>query len=140
GFADLLVRIGVPYDSEEGVEVGRRVMEFLDEEAKKESEHLADVRGVFPEWERSIWGPEETCARAPNGDRIRPMRRLRNCNVDTVAPTGTISIIAGCSSGIEPLFAVACMRNQAGVMMPDVNEDFVAVVRARGVCSEELIK
>jgi len=140
GFADLLVRIGVPYDSEEGVEVGRRVMEFLDEEAKKESENLATQRGVFPEWERSIWGPDATCARAPNGDRIRAMRRLRNCNVDTVAPTGTISIIAGCASGIEPLFAVAFMRNQAGVMMPDVNEDFVRVARQRGFYSEDLIK
>ncbi|MQA92782.1 MAG: vitamin B12-dependent ribonucleotide reductase [Gemmatimonas sp.] len=139
GFADLLVRIGIRYDSEEGIEVGRRIMEFLDEEAKKESERLAEVRGVFPEWEGSIWGPDESCARAPNGDRIRPMRRLRNCNVDTVAPTGTISIIAGCSSGIEPLFAVAFMRNQAGVMMPDVNDDFVEVARARGFYSEELM-
>lgn len=140
GFADLLVRLGVPYDSEEGVEIGRRIMEFLDEEAKKESENLAANRGVFPEWERSIWGPDATCARAPNGDRIRPMRRLRNCNVDTVAPTGTISIIAGCSSGIEPLFAVAFMRNQAGVMMPDVNEDFVRIARERGFYSEELMQ
>jgi ribonucleoside-diphosphate reductase alpha chain len=140
GFADLLVRIGVPYDSEEGVEVGRRIMEFLDEEAKKESERLAEQRGVFPEWERSIWGPDETCARAPNGERIRPERRLRNCNVDTVAPTGTISIIAGCSSGIEPLFAVAFMRNQAGALMPDVNEDFVRVAKARGFHSEDLMK
>jgi len=140
GFADLLVRIGVPYDSEEGVEVGRRIMEFLDEEAKKESERLAETRGTFPEWERSIWGPDETCARAPNGERIREMRRLRNCNVDTVAPTGTISIIAGCSSGIEPLFAVAFMRNQAGVMMPDVNEDFVRIARDRGFYSEDLIR
>ncbi|MEX2572357.1 MAG: vitamin B12-dependent ribonucleotide reductase [Gemmatimonadota bacterium] len=140
GFADLLVRIGVPYNSEDGVEVGRRIMEFLDEEAKKESERLAEARGVFPEWERSIWGPEESCARAPNGDRVRPMRRLRNCNVDTVAPTGTISIIAGCSSGIEPLFAVAFMRNQAGVMMPDVNEEFLEVARSRGFHSEELMK
>lgn len=140
GFADLLVRIGVAYDSDEGVEVGRRIMEFLDEEAKKESEQLADVRGTFPEWEKSIWGPDATCAKAPNGDRIRPMRRLRNCNVDTVAPTGTISIIAGCASGIEPLFAVAFMRNQAGVMMPDVNEDFVRVARERGFYSEELMK
>lgn len=140
GFADLLVRLGVPYDSEEGVEIGRRIMEFLDEEAKKESERLAELRGVFPEWERSIWGPDESCARAPNGDRIRPLRRLRNCNVDTVAPTGTISIIAGCSSGIEPLFAVAFMRNQAGVMMPDVNEDFIRVAQERDFYSEELIQ
>src|SRR5690606_35902268 len=131
--------LGVPYDSEEGVEIGRRIMEFLDEEAKKESEHLATNRGVFPEWERSIWGPDATCARAPNGDRIRPMRRLRNCNVDTVAPTGTISIIAGCSSGIEPLFAIAFMRNQAGVFMPDVNEEFVRVAHERGFHSEELM-
>lgn len=139
GFADLLVRLGVQYNSEEGVEVGRRIMEFMDEEAKKESERLAEQRGPFPEWEQSIWGPDESCARAPNGERIRPMRRLRNCNVDTVAPTGTISIIAGCSSGIEPLFAVAFMRNQAGVMMPDVNEDFVRIARERGFYSEELV-
>lgn len=140
GFADLLVRLGVQYSSEEGVEVGRRIMEFMDEEAKKESERLAEQRGTFPEWERSIWGPDESCARAPNGERIRPMRKLRNCNVDTVAPTGTISIIAGCSSGIEPLFAVAFMRNQAGVMMPDVNEDFVRVAKERGFYSEELMQ
>jgi ribonucleoside-diphosphate reductase alpha chain len=140
GFADLLVRIGVPYNSDEGVEVGRRIMEFMDEEAKKESERLAEQRGVFPEWERSIWGPDETAARAPNGERIRPMRRLRNCNVDTVAPTGTISIIAGCSSGIEPLFAVAFMRNQAGSLMPDVNEDFVRIAKARGFYSDDLMQ
>jgi ribonucleoside-diphosphate reductase alpha chain len=140
GFADLLVRLGVPYNSEEGVEVGRRVMEFMDEEAKKESERLAEQRGAFPAWEKSIWGPDESCARAPNGERIRPMRKLRNCNVDTVAPTGTISIIAGCSSGIEPLFAVAFMRNQAGVLMPDVNEDFVAIAKRQGWYSDELMK
>jgi ribonucleoside-diphosphate reductase alpha chain len=140
GFADLLVRLGVPYNSEEGVEIGRRIMEFMDEESKKESERLAESRGVFPEWEQSIWGPDESCARAPNGERIRPERRLRNCNVTTVAPTGTISIFAGCSSGIEPLFAVAFMRNQAGSLMPDVNEDFVAVARAQGWYSDELMK
>ncbi|MFL5540398.1 MAG: vitamin B12-dependent ribonucleotide reductase [Longimicrobiaceae bacterium] len=140
GFADLLVRLGVPYNSEQGVDIGRQVMGFLDEQGKKESERLAELRGPFPEWERSIWGPDETCARAPNGDRIRPMRRLRNCNVTTVAPTGTISIFAGCSSGIEPLFAVAFMRNQAGAMMPDVNEDFVAAARAGGWYSGELME
>jgi ribonucleoside-diphosphate reductase alpha chain len=140
GFADLLVRLGVPYDTPEGVEMGRRVMEFLDVEGKAESERLANERGPFPEWARSIWGPDETCARDASGQRIRPMQLLRNCNVTTVAPTGTISIIAGCSSGLEPLFAVAFMRNQAGVMMPDVNEDFVAIAKREGWFSEELME
>src|SRR6185436_17255476 len=140
GLADLFVRLGVAYDSEEGVALGRKVQQFVDDEAKIESERLATQRGVFPEWERSIWGPDATCARGPNRERVRPMRRLRNCNVTTVAPTGTISIIAGCSSGIEPLFAVAFMRNQAGVLMPDVNEDFVAIARKEGWYSDELME
>ena len=140
GWADFLVRLGVPYNSEEATEWARRLMRFVDEESKVESERLAQERGVFPEWERSIWGPDETCARDAHGQRIRPLRRLRHCNLTTVAPTGTISIIAGCSSGIEPLFAVAFMRNQAGVLMPDVNEDFVAIAKREGWYSEELVK
>ncbi len=140
GWADMLVRLGIPYDTPEGVEVGRRVMEFLNEEARNASERLAEIRGVFPEWERSIWGPDETCARRPDGERVRPMRRLRNCNLTTVAPTGTISIFAGCSGGIEPLFAVAFMRNQAGVRMPDVNPDFVRMAREQGWYSEDLME
>src|SRR5918911_5679076 len=101
GFADALVRLGIAYDSPEGVEFGRRVMEFVDVEAKRESNRLANERGPFPEWARSIWGPDDTCARDEHGKRIRPMQLLRNCNITTVAPTGTISIIAGCSSGLE---------------------------------------
>ncbi len=140
GFADALVRLGISYDSPEGVEMGRKVMEYLDVEGKKESERLAGERGAFPEWAQSIWGPDATCARDENGQRIRPMQMLRNCNVTTVAPTGTISIIAGCSSGLEPLFAVAFMRNQAGVMMPDVNEDFVAIAKKEGWYSDALME
>ena len=140
GWADLLVRLGIPYNSDEGVALGRQMMEFIDEESKVASEKLAEQRGTFAEWERSIWGPDATCARNARGERIRPMRKLRNCNLTTVAPTGTISIIAGCSSGIEPLFAVAFMRNQAGVLMPDVNEDFVAIARREGWYSEELMQ
>ncbi|MEO7962664.1 MAG: LAGLIDADG family homing endonuclease, partial [Gemmatimonadaceae bacterium] len=140
GFADALVRLGLSYDTPAGVEFGRKVMEFVDVESKKESERLANERGAFPEWARSIFGPDETCARDSQGKRIRPMQLLRNCNVTTVAPTGTISIIAGCSSGLEPLFAVAFMRNQAGVMMPDVNEDFVAVAKKEGWYSDELMQ
>ena len=139
GWADVLIKLGIPYDSDEAVALGARVQAFVDNEAKVESERLATIRGPFPEWDKSIWGPDATAARGPKGERIRPMRKLRNCNVTTVAPTGTISIIAGCSSGIEPLFAVAFMRNQAGVLMPDVNEDFVAIARKEGWYSEALM-
>jgi ribonucleoside-diphosphate reductase alpha chain len=139
GWADMLVRLGEPYGSRRSIELGREVMRFVNEEAKVESERLAASRGVFPEWERSIWGPDETCARDGEGKRVRPMRRMRNCNLTTVAPTGTISIIAGCSSGIEPLFAVAFMRNQAGTLMPDVNPEFVRRAEEGGWYSEELM-
>ena len=140
GYADLLVRVGVAYNTEDGIDLGRELMRFIDEESKRASERLAELRGAFPEWERSIWGPDESCARDAAGERIRPLRRLRNCNVTTVAPTGTISIFADCSGGIEPLFAVAFMRNQAGALMPDVNRDFVALARQQGWYSEELMK
>src|SRR5580765_2080775 len=140
GFADALVRLGIAYDTPAGVAFGKKVMEYVDVEGKKESSRLAAERGPFPEWAKSIWGPDETCAKDERGKRIRPMQLLRNCNVTTVAPTGTISIIAGCSSGLEPLFAVAFMRNQAGVMMPDVNEDFVEIAKREGWYSAELME
>ncbi|MDH3296664.1 MAG: vitamin B12-dependent ribonucleotide reductase, partial [Gemmatimonadota bacterium] len=140
GWADMLVQLGEPYGSPRSIELGRELMRFVDEESKVESERLARERGVFPEWEKSIWGPDDSCARDKGGSRIRPMRRLRNCNMTTVAPTGTISIIAGCSSGIEPLFAVAFMRNQAGVLMPDVNPMFVELAREQGWYSDELME
>ena len=139
GWADMLIGLGIPYDSAEGVEMGRKVMGFVNEEARKASESLAETRDLFPAWEESIWGPDDHCARLSSGTRVRPMRRLRNCNLTTVAPTGTISIFAGCSGGIEPIFAVAFMRNQAGSMMPDVNPAFVARAQAEEWYSEELM-
>ncbi len=140
GWADFLVKLGVPYNTDGSIELACKLMRFVDEESKVESERLASQRGVFPAWDESIWGPDESCARDPEGKRIHPMRKLRNCNLTTVAPTGTISIIAGCSSGVEPLFAVAFMRNQAGTLMPDVNEEFVTVAKAEGWHSDELIQ
>jgi ribonucleoside-diphosphate reductase alpha chain len=139
GWADMLIRMGVPYNSAEAIELGREVMGFVDEQSKVASEQIAAERGVFPEWERSIWGPDATCARDENGQRVRPERRLRNCNVTTVAPTGTISMIAGCSSGIEPIFAVAFWRYQADARMLDINADFVARAQRDGWYSEELM-
>ena len=140
GWADMLVSLGIPYNSHEATELGRTMMRFIDEESKVASETIASERGVFAEWERSIWGPDATCARQANGRRVRPMRRLRNCNVTTVAPTGTISMIAGCSSGIEPLFAVAFWRYQAETRMLDINEDFVAQARREGWHSDTLME
>jgi ribonucleoside-diphosphate reductase alpha chain len=140
GWADMLVRLGIPYNSHEATELGRTVMRFVDEESKVASEQIAAERGVFPEWERSIWGPDATAARRADGSRVRPLRKLRNCNVTTVAPTGTISMIAGCSSGIEPHFAVAFWRYQADTRMLDINEDFVAQARREGWYSEALME
>jgi ribonucleoside-diphosphate reductase alpha chain len=139
GWADMLIRLGIPYNSVEATELGRTVMAFVDEQSKVASERIAAERGTFPEWERSIWGPDATCARDTDGVRIRPERKLRNCNVTTVAPTGTISIIAGCSSGIEPIFAVAFWRYQADARMLDINPDFVARAQREGWYSEELM-
>ena len=98
GFADALVRLGIPYDSAEGVEFGRKVMAVPRRRGQEGERAPRRERGAFPEWAQSIWGPDATCARDAAGARIRPMQMLRNCNVTTVAPTGTISIIAGCSS------------------------------------------
>ena len=140
GWADMLVRLGEPYGSPRSIELGKELMRFIDEESKVESERLARERGVFPQWEQSIWGSDEKAARDERGARIRPRRRLRNCNLTTVAPTGTISIIAGCASGIEPLFAVAFMRNQAGALMPDVNPEFVRMAEEQGWYSEDLMR
>lgn len=140
GWADMLVKLGIPYNSLEAIDLAREVMRFVDEQSKVASEQLARERGVFPEWEQSIWGPDASCARRPDGSRVRPMRMLRNCNVTTVAPTGTISMIAGCSSGIEPLFAIAFWRYQAEARMLDINEQFVAQARYEGWYSQDLME
>nr|WP_198004834.1 vitamin B12-dependent ribonucleotide reductase [Rubrobacter xylanophilus] len=126
GFADLLIKMGIPYDSEEGLAFAERVMRFIDEEAWEASRALAAERGVFAHYEGS--------RHEARGDRVR------NATVTTIAPTGTISLIAGCSGGIEPLYAVAFMRRQADMEMPDVNPEFVRVARERGFYSEELMK
>ena len=80
GWADMLVRLGIPYDSEEGVEMGRRVMEFVNEEARNASEKLAESRGVFPAWEKSIWGPDED---VPPSARRRQPRAARSARCGT---------------------------------------------------------
>jgi ribonucleoside-diphosphate reductase alpha chain len=126
GFADLLIKLGITYDSEEGLAFAERMMKFIDDEAWEESRSLAEERGVMPHYEGS--------RHEARGDRVR------NATVTTIAPTGTISMIAGCSGGIEPLFAVAFMRRQADMELPDVNPEFVKLAKERGFYSEALMK
>ncbi len=129
GFADMLLHLGVPYDSDDACRIAGEVMSFVHGEAQAESEELARDRGVFPNFEGSIFD-------FPDG------RRVRNATTTTIAPTGTISIIAGCSSGIEPLFAVSYVR--ANVLdddrMVEVHPYFEEVARQRGFYSDELMK
>jgi ribonucleoside-diphosphate reductase alpha chain len=129
GFADMLLQLQVPYDSDESCKIAGEVMSFIHDEARAASADLARERGVFPNFEGSIFD-------RPDGTR------MRNATVTTVAPTGTISIIAGCSSGIEPLFAVSYVR--ANVLdddrMVEVHPYFEQVARQRGFYSEDLMK
>ncbi|NLM55392.1 MAG: vitamin B12-dependent ribonucleotide reductase [Firmicutes bacterium] len=127
GFADLLMRLEIPYDSEEGVELGRSIMRFVQEKSHAASRELAEERGCFPNYAGSIFERQGV-----------PMR---NATVTTIAPTGTISIIAGCSSGIEPVFALAFTRNVLdNERLVEVNAQFEQILREEGLYSEELIE
>ncbi len=128
GFADMLTSLRIPYDSEEGLEMGRKVMKFIRDEADKMSEELAEKRGIFPAYEGSIYD-------APGQPKMRNACRM------TVAPTGTISMIAGCSSGIEPLFALCFHKHNilGGESLLYVDEGFEQAARESGFYSEDLM-
>ncbi len=129
GWADMLFKMGIPYDSEQALSLAEEVMSFINRVGHSESEKLAVERGPFPNWERSIYKDG-----AP----------LRNSTVTTIAPTGTISIIADCSSGIEPIFALAFLHKAPGAdgkprNLRFVNPIFEAVAKERGFYSEALM-
>ncbi|MCA9679289.1 MAG: adenosylcobalamin-dependent ribonucleoside-diphosphate reductase, partial [Myxococcales bacterium] len=126
GFADLLVALEIPYDAEPALALADRVAAVLDEESRAASVALAEVRGPFPAWDGSRW---QLAGHPP----------LRNATTTTVAPTGTISIIAGCSSGIEPLYALAYERHVLdGAVLPEINAAFRRVAQRRGWWSDAL--
>ena len=129
GWSDLLIQMGVRYDSDEALELAERVMEFIQRETYRASEKLSEARGTFPEWERSAYNRGEN------------PQRMRNSAPVTIAPTGTISIIAGASSGIEPLFALSFVRNVMDrTRLVEGNNYFEAVARNEGFYSEELME
>jgi ribonucleoside-diphosphate reductase alpha chain len=126
GFAELLVDLGIPYDDPAAVELGERLMARIHARAESASARLAEERGVFPNWPGS-----RAAARA---------LRLRNATVTSIAPTGTISIIAGCAGGIEPFFALAFVRHVLdGERLPETNPRFEAALRRSGAWSEALL-
>jgi ribonucleoside-diphosphate reductase alpha chain len=128
GFADMLILLGIPYDSEEGIHTAEQVMSFIHEEARKTSTELAEERGVFPNFEGSIFDKKDGM-------------KIRNATVTTIAPTGTLSIIASCSSGVEPLFAISYVRRvMDGAELVEVNPYFEKIAREREFYSEKLMR
>ncbi|MFH1032468.1 MAG: vitamin B12-dependent ribonucleotide reductase [Chloroflexota bacterium] len=127
GFADMLLQLGIPYDSEKALKIASDVMSFITEEARKASIDLAKERGTFPSFKGSIYDT----AGAPG---------IRNATLTTIAPTGTLSIIASCSSGIEPPFALSYTRNILdGAHLVEANPYFEEAAKKGGFYSEELI-
>jgi len=126
GFADMLFQMGIPYNSEEALQAAEEVMHFIQEACHETSETLAQERGVFANWERSIF-------------KDKGLQR-RNATTTTIAPTGTLSIIAGCSSGIEPLFALSFVRTvMDNDKLMEVNPVFEKAARERGFYRPELM-
>ncbi|MDG6222110.1 MAG: vitamin B12-dependent ribonucleotide reductase [Candidatus Bathyarchaeota archaeon] len=127
GFADMLIKLGIPYDSKEALELAEQVMKFVRDEAVNQSVNIGAVRGSFPNFKGSIW-------------QERGFKTIRNATVTTVAPTGSISIIAGCSGGIEPIFAIAFVRNvMDGSKLLEVQPTFEELVKESGFYSRSLM-
>jgi ribonucleoside-diphosphate reductase alpha chain len=127
GFADALFRLGVRYDSEAGIDWAKKIMKFVSESAREATQELAKTRGVFPAWEISVYAKTD----------YKP----RNMALTTIAPTGTISMIADASSGIEPVFSLAYQKNTVeGKTLYMVNPIFEEYLKAKGTYSEELMK
>ena len=126
GFADLLMLLGIPYNTGAGLEMAERVMSFLEDESHSESEIMAEERGVFPGWHGSTYDKEGL--------------KRRNSTTTTIAPTGTISIIANCSSSIEPLFALAFVRHVLnGQELMEINPIFEQYLKDRNLYTEDLM-
>jgi ribonucleoside-diphosphate reductase alpha chain len=135
GFADMLMQMEIPYNSEKAIKLGEKIMKFIDDESKKASVELAKIRGVFPNFKDSIY--DKGSKNFKGRDLL-----LRNATTTTIAPTGTISIIANASSGIEPLFAIAFKRTNIlhkGDELVEVNPYFEKKMKELGLHDKELM-
>jgi len=143
GFAEMLIELGLPYASAGAVATAERIMQFIAEHAALASEALADERGVFPNWEKSVFAHAASSGMAihgtPSDKADTAPRRRRNATLTSIAPTGTIGIIANTSASIEPLFALAFRRHALDKEVPiELNPLFVRYAKEHGFWSTEL--
>lgn len=126
GWADMLIQLNIPYNSEKAFKLAERVMKHIYSKAQKASQQLAKIRGVFPNWDKSIYKSKKI--------------KIRNATITTIAPTGSIGVIAGASSGVEPLFAISYIRKTPQFELCETNPYFEKILKKEGVYSKKLIK
>lgn len=128
GFAESLIKMNIPYNSTKALKIGKQIMKFIEKEGHKTSQQLGKERDDFPNFQHSIWKTK------------KKYKHMRNATVTTIAPTGTISIIASCSSGIEPLFAISFVRNvMEGTRLLETNKTFEKISEKKKFFSKDLL-
>lgn len=126
GFAEMLIQLGIPYNSQKALDLASTIMKLITTEARKKSVELGEKRGSFPNFKKSVW--------------VKKFKALRNATCTTIAPTGSISIIAGTTSGIEPLFALVYIRNiLEGARLLEINSFFEKMLKDQGLYSQKLL-
>ena len=122
GWADMLLKLKIPYDSNQAIDLAEEVMSFIQNEAREKSIEIAKIKGVFPYYDKSIYKDKKI--------------KIRNATTTTIAPTGTLSIIAGVSSGVEPLFAISYIKNvMDNDELVETNPIFEKVAKVEGFYS-----
>jgi len=145
GWADMLFKLRIPYNSDQALELAEKVMKFINDEGHKQSEELAKLRGSFPNWSHSIYADKKSAAfkKRPKSYAYEGNRQVRNSTVTTIAPTGSISIIGDCSSGIEPVFALTFIHKAKSTgdqyrILTIANQTFEEIAKREGFWSPDL--
>ena len=120
GWADVLIKLGIPYNSKQALTLAEKTMKFINDVAREQSVKLAETKGSFPNFDGSLW-------------QKRGYKKFRNATLTTIAPTGSISMVANCSYGIEPLFALAFYKEvMGGIRLPEINNDLLNALKQSG--------